>query len=67
MGIQDQHATSLRPGDPRKRDDWAMGPEEGLRQLGASPGARREAHGRKGAHPSEAEQEGPSRNLIPDS
>lgn len=67
MGIQGQHATSLRPGDPRKRDDWAMGPEEGLRQRGASPGARWEAHAVKGAHSSEAEQEGPSQNLIPDS
>lgn len=51
MGIQGQRATSLRPGDPRKRDDTAVGPEEGLRQLGASPGARWEAHGRKGGTP----------------
>lgn len=51
MGIQGQRATSLRPGDPRKRDDRAMGPEEGLRQLGASPGARWEAYGRKGGTP----------------
>lgn len=37
----------LKPRDPRKCDDGGMGPEEGLRPLGASPGARWERDSRK--------------------
>lgn len=39
-----------------------MGPEEGLKQLGASPGPRWEEGGLKKARPLETEQEGPSQS-----
>lgn len=44
---QEYRGKSLKPREPRKRDDGGMGPEEGLRQLGASPGARWERDSRK--------------------